>query len=127
MRPIKFRARIKGTTAPFVFGSLRVDDGKTYIGWRNENGWFEDEVDPESVGQFTGLLDKNSVEIYEGDIIYGRSTWRGKNMATAVVEWRRGGFYLRFRPITDWYSWEIIGNVYEHPNLLSDTKQTEAN
>lgn len=66
-REIKFRARqLNG--GEWVFGYYLVDaNGRHCIGTR-DNCY---EVVPDTVGQFTGLLDNNGKEIYEGDIIRG--------------------------------------------------------
>jgi len=73
------------------------------------------------VMQFTGLLDKNGKEIYEGDIV--REFWNGNPdpCCVQVVEWddnessgpRVVGFYLQ-----DGDEYEVIGNIYENPELL---------
>lgn len=69
--------------------------------------------------QFTGLLDKNGKEIYEGDILksnFGR---------VGPVVWYRRGFFIQAESlpngVTDFLVWEqseVIGNIYENPELL---------
>nr|DAT56135.1 MAG TPA: YopX protein [Bacteriophage sp.] len=88
------------------------------------------EVDPITIGQFTGLRDKNRIEIYEGDII----RWRrdGKlylvkfyaGMFYASVEELNkgvyGGFPLHVLTVDeeDGYKCEVCGNIYDNPELL---------
>ena len=75
--------------------------------------------------QFTGLSDKNGVDIYEGDIIY--SKWHGVKSVIIFLEkhmcfcgdskLERPNPYIFFQSI-DTPTIEVIGNIYENPNLI---------
>jgi hypothetical protein len=69
--------------------------------------------------QFTGLLDKNGKEIYEGDILSGKSsTGREKRWQMKWSEYGRWEAYPDNEYNINWKGWEVIGNIYENPELL---------
>lgn len=118
MRTIKFRAWDKenkkwvGDIDSFFNGMLfnRKIDSVGIDFWSN---LFE-------LSQFTGLLDKNGTEIYEGDILQSDDEKR-------IVVYVAPSFELQL-PDTKAFAWdlwdgvkeEIIGNIYENPELLSN-------
>lgn len=118
-RVIKFRAK---TTANghWVYGSLIVyADNTCAICNRKSQPW----VQAESVGQFTGLLDRNGKEIYEGDILICIDM--DANEHYRVVVYHNGCFKLHnpYAKLPDTpichhlvngeLNWEIFGNIHE--------------
>lgn len=99
------------------------------------------EVELETVGQYTGLTDKNGVKIFEGDIVKGIAysatkigviVWIdeissfGVRYAQNLTAWENSSI-LRCAAIgkTDEFAAEVIGNIYDNPELLNAAAQTQ--
>ncbi len=81
-------------------------------------------VRPETVGQFTGLFDKNGKRIFEGDIVRIPDS-KMMGLPAPVAYFPHGAtFMIRrtgYRPITLWdaeETIEVIGNIHDNPELL---------
>ena len=144
MREILFRGKrtdngewIEGYAAMSGGTFIICDNGLTY------GGFIVYEVIPETVGQYTGLTDKNGVRIFEGDILRGFeypfcSNINGEFNYFAEIVWfddsSAFGTYTFKNPKsnvrgisegnTDYLEyfnadkWEVIGNIHDNPGLL---------
>lgn len=127
MREIKFRGY---DGIDWIYG-MRVDyDKETDTWYMIEKGAPDDDwMMVGNVGQYTGLKDKNGTEIYEGDVVKGHWWERGKaNRHIGRVAYVMNAFKVRgvkqYLGMDDELnpSYEIIGNIYENPELLEDEK-----
>ena len=132
MRDILFRGKrvdngewIQGDIVQFpVHGVVRIVE--------QEPSYKDAEVDSDTVGQYTGLTDKNGRKIFEGDILkiypdcdycedYSISTVYSYN-GVLCVDYRGDDFdstALGFiNDVNDDADFEIIGNIYDNPELL---------
>lgn len=116
------------------FRGKRIDNGEWVYGYLADEDYINDidsidlssiEVNIDTVGQFTGLFDKNGKEIFEGDIIKGFDitveVWYSEDNACFIAEMKEpqndmvdilGGY--------DTARMEIIGNIYDHPELIKE-------
>lgn len=124
MRTIKFRGKGR-ITGNWFYGNLFMGMyGRTHI-FSLEVGALE--VDPETVGQFSGLYDCDGKEIFEGDILkwsnglmYAVKFWHGMFYASVEEcnEGILGGFPLHALTEYEDGKCEIVGNIYDNPGLL---------
>lgn len=122
MREIKFRGREQDGF--WTYGDLRHEGNITEI---IENGIYS-WVDSSTVGQFTGLLDNNGKEIYEGDILRFAPPWRWEEdeRRIGVVVYKYFRFRIEysdtsealFNLVANDAPFTVIGNVHDNPDLL---------
>lgn len=123
MREIKFRG-YNAKNKEWLYGCYLINRGEHFIcpdGIQPADKTSEDfQIVPETLGQFTGLHDKDGKEIYEGDIIHlGDPTilydviWRDCGLM-AMQEGTQSFIGLRFwsECIT------VVGNIHDNPELL---------
>jgi len=141
MREIKFRAWHKKQKKMVIV--LAITFSTNYLHYAYDNTWnlkygksYWSDISNFEIMQFTGLYDIHGKEIYEGDIVrYKVATGVDRqekrfDYKIGFVEFRDGAFYPRPLEDTcgdiwyDFYVWdlEVIGNIYENPELLEGAK-----
>lgn len=122
MRQIKFRAWDKKQSKMFFNNDIRFLGNGEYEIWDEKNyAWITDNCE---LMQFTGLLDKNGKEIYEGDIVKAIG-WKPENYKIVFAE---GAFCCATtKQIIDVIHFisskgvnlEVIGNIWENKEILN--------
>lgn len=125
------------TMREILFRGKRLDNGEWIQGYPCRYGWigkekdyiipdyasalYTAEIDPETIGQYTGLTDMNGRKIFEGDTV-----WNSYDEDYGKVEWDNdmAKFIITFPTFTVDFAnvygeeLEIDGNVYDNPELL---------
>lgn len=138
MREILFRGQAFGGRE-WIYGHYR-NGRKLHIIYHDENSDNCYAVRPESVGQFTGLTDKNGKKIFEGDVVKFTDSPFGYS-CTGIVCFNEGSFCIKYEywkkeefhrigKTDKWqdmgasgivtYQYEILGNIHDNPELLEN-------
>lgn len=136
MREILFRGKTTLDNEWVVGAGVYKSEGYTWIitddATKTENrGTGSDAINPETIGQYTGLTDKNGTKIFEGDIVKGLFCYCLP--VNSIVTFRDGAFGLlwyRGDIETFWaftsicnVEYEVIGNIHDNPELMVGEQQ----
>lgn len=130
------------TMREILFRGKRVDNGEWIQGYPCRYGWigkekdyiipdyasalYTAEIDPETVGQYTGLTDMNGRKIFEGDIV-----WDNYDEDYGKVEWDNDTARFIITCSTSTVNsdntcgeeLEIVGNVYDNPEMMEKIEE----
>ena len=138
MRETLFRGK-RTDNGEWIGGSLCAtipsDEDFYTISYFDFEGYYvEEKVIPKTVGQYTGLTDKNDKKIFEGDIVYCKSRLDNANM---VIIFECGQFrmvlsenYRSYQTNSGFYDIncfdkEVIRNIYDNPELLEGNEKND--
>lgn len=140
MRKIKFRGYNRKNNV-WLYGFYLQNRGAHFVvpdEFADGKSWDDYEVNPDTLGQFTGLKDKNGQEIYEGDIVdcpRGKFVigWGKEHKGFEVWQPCRGKLLFlgdlysdmtvtddttEYEPDGCEWEWRVIGNIYDNPELM---------
>jgi uncharacterized phage protein (TIGR01671 family) len=135
MRNIIFRGKRINRNGEWGYGDLRRFGGNTWVFPHDKDAAYDaDMVDPATVGQYTGLNDKNGKKIFEGDIL--KVFYYGKSKIFGVVKFGETRFFIDDNfmggdiksktPMSDMFSkydFEVVDNIYDNPELLYECQR----
>lgn len=139
MREILFRGKRKdngewvyGFYCPACFGFFPCSPAIISKELMDSGCWKPEEVIPETVGQYTGLTDKNGKKIFEGDIVKGLFVF---GEISSVVIFKYGSFGIEWNideiKVLDPFlglrniECEVIGNIHDNPELLKGGDESD--
>lgn len=130
MREILFRGKSTDTKEWIEGVAFLHDNDKVTMLYQHpmDGSLVGKEVDPETVGQFTGLIDKTGKKIFEGDIIEDNIEYKSNRYVINYLP-----YYARFPAVKPnnvfcvfaYKHDEVIGNIYDNPELLENAKVGE--
>jgi len=122
MREIKFRG-FNRKNGVWLYGFYLQNRGAHFVcpdEFADGKSWDDYEIDPETRGEYTDMVDRNKREIYEGDILYDHySNNRFRVYFTSACFDVGGILEAVYRSLSDVANdSEVIGNIHDNPELL---------
>ena len=115
MREIEFRGK-RQDTGEWAYGFLDHTYERYTI--HSHGAHYCYEVRPESAGQYTGLLDRNGVKIFEGDIV--RSELTGLSEEVYWLKEHSSFYWGTGQSLIHYDELEVTGNIHDNPELLEE-------
>lgn len=127
----------KGYKKERLYRGKRLDNGEWFFGSDIWTPWFDElmyvtlsnhkevvNVDPKTVSEWTGAVDRNGTKIFEGDFIDHPRWYMAYSTGMKCFDGMQAGWYVQRDDFTSWMELEypdemtVIGNIYDNPELL---------